>query len=147
MYTTGGDQYLFVHVIIKHFCSLYPSLLGHCTLIGTETGKCIGYAVWSKQCSVCDKAREKNVRTKVHDCCRNWNGSSKAMEPDMVVQIVKEISEKGISVGTISRLQKEVSPSIEKRSDTNHMKKIIGNSLYTLQKKHKQLSIKVIKHI
>jgi len=43
---------------------------------------------------------------------------------------------------TISRVQKEVDSSIEKFSDKNHLKKIVGNHLYNMK-----LSTKVVKYI
>ena len=74
----------------------------------------------------------------------------------MVVQMVKTAKDKGVDVGvlvgdedstTIARVRKEVEPSIEKRSDSNHIKKTLGHSLYSLQKKYKLLSTKKIKYL
>ena len=39
-----------------------------------------------------------------------------------------------------------MSPTIEKRSDNNHLKKILGNELYGIKQQHK-LSVKTIKYI
>ncbi len=57
-------------------------------MIGAETGKIIGYSVRSKFCKTCDEANRKGTKAKMHDCRLNWDGSSKAMEQDMVVEMV-----------------------------------------------------------
>ncbi|XP_061186226.1 uncharacterized protein LOC133194248 [Saccostrea echinata] len=78
------------------------------------------------------------------------------MEPDIVVEMVRENNAKGIKTSTIigdddsttiSRLKREVDPQIEKLSDMNHVKKNLANHLYTLQKIHRTLSVKVIRYI
>lgn len=121
-------------------------------MIGSRTGKCIGYAVRSKTCRTCDSAKDDKTE---HDCRLNWTGSAKAMEPDMVCEMVTSAKKQGVTISTvigdedsttIAKLRSDVSPHIQKRSDKNHLKKIIGNSLYSLRKKHKQLSVKVIKY-
>ncbi len=65
-------------------------LLGHATAIGKKTRKCVGYAIRAKSCRVCRVAKRKNVPPKEHNCGHNWNGLSKAMEPDMVIEIIKQ---------------------------------------------------------
>ena len=71
-------------------------------------------------------------------------------------EMVRETVDKGNPVGAITgdedstilaRLRRDVDEAIEKKSDNNHMKKIIANELYAIQKQHKQLSVKVIKYI
>ena len=77
------------------------------------------------------------------------------MEPDMVVDMIESSKAKSVTVGTIvgnedsttiARVQ-EVDSSIAKKSDRNHLKKIVGNSLYKLQKKHKNLTARVIRYL
>ncbi|XP_076102946.1 uncharacterized protein LOC143072050 [Mytilus galloprovincialis] len=134
----------------------YDSLSGHCSMIGTETGKVLGFSVRSKYCKMCDEATRKGVQAKTHDCRMNWDGSAKAMEQDMVVEMVQSIKSKGSNVGTIiadddtttiARLRKSVDPNIKKMSDKNHVKKNIANALYQLKAKHKKLTPKVIKYL
>ena len=81
---------------------------------------------------------------------------SKAMEPDMVIGMVKRAKEEGVNViriigdedsTTIARARREVYETLGKGSDLNHLKKILGNSLYDLKKTHKVLSPKVIKYL
>uniref|UniRef100_A0A8W8P2F2 Exonuclease domain-containing protein n=1 Tax=Magallana gigas TaxID=29159 RepID=A0A8W8P2F2_MAGGI len=61
----------------------YDSLTGHCSMIGSQTGKIVGYSVRNKFCRQCDNATERNQLPPPHNCKRNWTGSSKSMEPDM----------------------------------------------------------------
>ncbi|XP_070548141.1 uncharacterized protein [Ptychodera flava] len=125
-------------------------------MIGKNTGKVIQYAVRSKKCRICDEAKARHEEVRAHDCRRNWSGSAKAMESDMVVDMVKDCNQKCAKVSTvvgdedtstIARLHREVDPSILKKSDNNHLKKILANDLYAAQKKHRQLSVKVIKYL
>ena len=73
----------------------------------------------------------------------------------MVCEIVKKIENSGVKVAnlvgdedttSIARLRKEIAHPINKRSDMNHLKKALGNSLYELRKKHKSLSPMVISY-
>ena len=36
-----------------------------------------------------------------HDCLRTWCESSKAMEPDVVVSMVKSLQQEGIKIGAL----------------------------------------------
>lgn len=134
----------------------YNSLSGHCSMVGTQTGQIIHYAVPSKDCRVCSTAASRNEPPKPHDCYQNWEGSAKAMEADMVTQMVKDVGEKGFKVEaivgdedstTIGRLRANVNEKIEKISDKNHIRKLLGNSLYALKKQHPMLTVKVIKYL
>jgi hypothetical protein len=79
------------------------------------------------------------------------------MESDMVEEMVKDVNDgseikiKAI-VGdedstTISRLRANIDRNIGKISDANHVKKIFGNHLYSVKKKHKMLTFKVIQYL
>lgn len=124
-------------------------------MIGAETGKVINYAVRSKSCRVCETASKSNLKPGAHDCRKNFEGSAKSMESDMVVSMVKDINEKGIKMGTLvadddaatlCRLRAE-SIDISKESDKNHVRKNFSSALFSLQKQHKPLSAKVIRYI
>ncbi|XP_069116956.1 uncharacterized protein [Argopecten irradians] len=124
-------------------------------MIGAKTGKIIGLQIRSKNCRICSKAKERCIPARVHSCRKNWSGSSKAMEGDMIVQITKDIESQKACIRTvvgnedattISKLHKEISPDIEKRSDSNHLRKILGNELYTI-KQTNQISAKTIKYL
>jgi len=134
----------------------YDSKSGVGTMIGNNSGKICAYGVRSKCCRKCDYYHAIGKEVPHHICSRNWVGSSKAMEPYVGGELVKEIETHNIDVGTIimnddcttmSRIRKELSHNVEKWSDQNHTVKHLGNSLYALQKKHKQLSTMVIKHV
>ena len=47
-----------------------------------------------------DYTSEK-IKKKNHTCRKNWWGSSKAMEPDMIVEMIKSISSDIVKVKTI----------------------------------------------
>ncbi|XP_046563466.1 uncharacterized protein LOC124272337 [Haliotis rubra] len=134
----------------------YDSLSGHCSMIGNKTGKVLGYSIRSKSCRICHQANKANRIPEEHDCRKNWDGSSKGMEPDMVSEMVVKAKEEDVHVTSIigdddatsiARLRANVDKDIVKQSDKNHVRKGLGNKLYQLQKKHKTLSTKVIRYL
>ncbi|XP_052223037.1 uncharacterized protein LOC127838944 isoform X1 [Dreissena polymorpha] len=135
----------------------YDSLSGHCSMVGTKTGKVFAYAVRTKTCRVCSQHKKKgNDPCKLHDCRINWSGSAKAMEPDMVTEMIIETAKKGVKatgiVGdddttTAARLKTNVPHMVEKRSDKNHVKKNLANCLYGMQKNFPTLSTKNINYL
>jgi hypothetical protein len=66
------------------------------------------------------------------------------MEADMVIEMVNNLqNKKGIPIDgiigdedstTIARLRASVNSEVKKFSDQNHLKKVFGNSLYSLRK-------------
>ena len=115
-------------------------------MVGLKTRKVVEYASRKKMCRFCDVAKSKNTSPKPHDCRKNWEGSAKAMEPDMVVAMVSKAKSPAAEVhtlvgdedaSTIAKVHALVDPTVEKRSDTNHIKKILGNDLYALQKEER----------
>ena len=65
-------------------------------MIGVNTGKIVSYAVRCKKCRFCDRAAHKDMPN-YHDCRKNWNKSSKAMESDMALEMLQELKIKRIS--------------------------------------------------
>lgn len=131
----------------------YDSPSGHGTFIGNLTGKILGFDVRIKTCRVCDFHKRHNSTVPSHNCQKNWSGSSKGMEPDVAETVLKGMEKKGLKVDTLimdddtttlSRIR-SFKPDIVKWSDLNHTKKHLGNSLYSLAKKHKGLSTQIIK--
>ena len=70
--------------------------------------------------------------------------------------VVDMVSQEGMNIGsivgdddttTIARLRSKVDSSIKKQSDRNHIRKLLGNSLYSLKKYHSSLSSKVISYL
>ncbi|VDI58508.1 peroxin-5 [Mytilus galloprovincialis] len=125
----------------------------HCSMIGTRTGMILDYSLRSRTCRVCVTARRMKKIPKVHTCRKNYSGSSKAMEADMVVQMVADARIKGTNImtivgdedaTTIARLRNKVDKSIIKLSDSNHVKKTLGKSLFALRNKHSRLTTKII---
>ena len=109
-------------------------------MIGAQTGKSIGYSVRSKFCNTCDESTRTGKTPKKHDCPMNWSGSAKAMEQNMIIEIMRKCNDSGASVDTIivdddtttiAKIKQRVNPDIKKRSDSN--------ALYSLRKKHKTL--------
>ena len=105
-------------------CYLFSSIglfVSHCSMIGPQTGQVINYAVRSKDCRACTTAASKNQQVRDHACSKNWDGSSKAMEADMVIEMVREVHEKGDNIDaikgdedstTIGRLRANVNDNI-----------------------------------
>lgn len=133
----------------------FDSLSGHCSMIGSHTGKIIDYEVRSKSCRICENATKAGRVPKDHDCRKNWEGSSKAMERDMVVDMVTKMVDKGVNITkvvadedttTFSHLR-TIHNNITKISDRNHIRKTFSSNLYGLQPKHKSLSTKVIRYL
>ncbi|KAK3083296.1 hypothetical protein FSP39_018759 [Pinctada imbricata] len=125
----------------------YNSSTGHGSMIGKETGKVLQFSLRSKACHICALYQSKNHTVPAHECTKNWDGSSKGMEPDMAISMAKDLKEAGCPINVIhgdndstttSRLQ-AVFPSIEKKDDANHTKKSITSKLYKLSQKHKSL--------
>jgi DNA polymerase III epsilon subunit-like protein len=135
----------------------YDSKSGVGTMIGNLSGKVCGFGVRSKDCRKCTYHINKGQFPPDHKCSKNWDGSSKSMEPDVAAQVVMNIEQnKNVQVGvlimdddttTASKLRETLNHSFVKWSDMNHTRKHLGNSLYALQKKHKCLTTKVIQYI
>ena len=132
----------------------YNSKSGVGTVIGNRTGKICGYGVRSKDCRTCVINQNKGLDPPDHQCSKNWEGSSRSMEPDVAVEIVKKI-ENSAPVGviimdddcaTMAKLRSVLDHPVEKWSDLNHTSKHLTNALYLLQKKHKPLTTRVIKY-
>ena len=53
---------------------LFFLIKGHCSMIGAQTGKIIGYQVRSKGCRICESAIRNKKIPKNHNCRQNWHG-------------------------------------------------------------------------
>ena len=132
----------------------YNSKSGVGVLVGKESGKLLGYSSRISNCKQCEVNDAKNIR-KAHDCRFNWHGSSKAMEGDVAVELVKDCESEKCRITTIigdddattiSKIEKSVDYPVKKLSDFNHCKKTVANDLYSLQKTFKILQPKVINY-
>ena len=133
----------------------YNSRSGVGVLIGKESGKLLAYSSRISNCKQCE-VNETKKKTKVHDCRLNWQGSSKAMEGDVAVELVKSVESEKCRISTIigdddattiSKVEKSVDYAVNKLSDFNHSKKTVANDLYDLQKTFKILQTKVIRYL
>ena len=72
------------------------------------------------------------------------SGRAKATKQDMVTVIMRKCTDRGACVDTtaaddtttIAKIKQSVNPDIKKKSGKNHVKKNIGNALYSLRNKH-----------
>ena len=117
-------------------------------MIGLHSGKVLAYDSRKKKCRVCESAARKGVQAPQHDCRRNWDKSSKAMEPDVAASLAKGMAESGIKLGaltadndaaTIKRVREEVDSSVDKWVDLSHTKENFGSKLEAAKGQHKEL--------
>lgn len=55
-------------------------------MIGSNTGKVLSYSYRCRICRFCDRAIDRVPKD--HDCRKNWEKSSKAMESDMAIEVI-----------------------------------------------------------
>ncbi|XP_076086897.1 uncharacterized protein LOC143057475 [Mytilus galloprovincialis] len=79
----------------------YNSLSGVSTLIGKTTGKVVNHKVRISNCRICERAKGRGILPRQHKCRKNWSGSAKGMEPDMVVEMLKELDEEGVDISEV----------------------------------------------
>nr|XP_022341895.1 uncharacterized protein LOC111135807 isoform X1 [Crassostrea virginica] len=134
----------------------YASLSGHASMIGEQTGKIVSYAVRCKKCRFCESTVE--IETTNHDCRKNWQKSSKAMESDMAVEMLHDLETRNFHVKqlimdndstTFAKAKASFDPNIKKISDFNHTKKNLISKLYDIKKlkKYPLLGPKTIQHL
>jgi len=73
--------------------SSYSSQSGHALYVGAEMQKPISFDIKSKLCSVCNTIRGKEGPVKEHDCCKNWTGTSSAMEAKAALDMYVDLYE------------------------------------------------------
>ena len=131
----------------------YDSKSGVGTIIGNKTGKVVACDIRSKDCRTCSYYNGRNMETPEHQCSKNWNGSSKAMEPDVGGCLVSDLESKGASVDvirmdddatTMAKIRRVVDHPVTKWSESNNSRKNLGTSLFNLREKHKCLTPKVV---
>ncbi len=64
----------------------YNAKTGVAVIIGNTSKKLLYLGVRNKYCSICTVAANKGIPPKEHECFKNWDGSSRAMEADMLVE-------------------------------------------------------------
>ena len=121
----------------------YDSHSGRGSLIGNETGKIVAYEVVSSYCAMCARGHQPTD----HICSKNYEGSSKGMEPHSAVKMClrnPEFQAANVRVGkliadrdssTMAALRRESPYEIKKIIDINHNTKCVNNALYKVAKK------------
>ena len=56
-------------------------------MVGTESEKILSYGTQISNCKQCE-VNKVTGRVKKHDCIMNWGDSSKAMESELVVDVL-----------------------------------------------------------
>jgi len=96
--------------------SAYNSMSGHAFLVGANSNKILKRIVFSKSCCTCARLDKKDPEAaaarraaepmgilptegKGHRCPRNFNGSSKSMEPQGAVALLTDLFDSGIAYG------------------------------------------------
>ena len=64
----------------------YSAKSGVACIIGRETNKLLFLGVRNKYCSACSIAKAKTTDVPERHCFKNWDGSSSAMEQDIIVE-------------------------------------------------------------
>ncbi len=114
-------------------------------VVGARTKKLLYIGVKVKTCFVCTTAENKGVKAKVHDCGKNWEGSSQAMEAAIFLDAFTECESvhglrymKIIGDGDSNTLSKLITEGpawckhIEKIECANHACKCLRGSLEKL---------------
>ena len=73
----------------------YNSLVGAGSIIRFHTGKPLAYLVLNKDCAICKSEKRTGKSSQSHLCWKNWSGSAKAMESEVVVRCL-ELLQKGV---------------------------------------------------
>ncbi|KAK3715344.1 hypothetical protein QZH41_001336 [Actinostola sp. cb2023] len=115
----------------------HNSKTGQGTVVGYETGKCIDFYTRNAPCRKCNEGARNGKPALPHDCRKNHEGSSKAMEASAAVEL---FGKGGYSVligdddsSVISRVRAEVDEGIQKWSDINHAICTFKRGLYEVR--------------
>lgn len=117
-------------------------------IIGQKTKKVLYVGVRNKYCCVCARAINKKKPVGQHICYKNWEGSSAAMEADIIVQgfqssvehhnlkYTKIIADGDSSVFAKIQTDVEYGRDVLKIECTNHVLKNYGKALYKIKKEN-----------
>lgn len=115
--------------------------------MGHRSGQICSFSTRSKDCRQCELGGDPET----HDCRKNYNGSSKAMEQDMAIELYtnNKLFDDAQVYGarlvmdddstTIAGLQQVTPYNVIKWSDKNHACKNFKKSLYALKLSAKQI--------
>ena len=79
----------------------YNALGGVGILVGLKTKKILHLGVRNKYCIICTAANTNNKEPPSHECFKNWEDSSQAMEADIIVEGLKEVEKNGLMITRI----------------------------------------------
>ena len=118
------------------------SLTGHGAIMGSKTKKVLHYSCANKLCRICESARSKGKEPAHHDCCRNHNGSSKLLEPEVGVGLFNDAPNHGVKYSvfigdddssTIAKIREEVAYTVQKLSDSTHATRTLVSHLHKIR--------------
>ncbi|XP_048514966.1 uncharacterized protein LOC125501887 [Athalia rosae] len=126
------------------------------TVIGFLSEKILDFSSRNRKCRLCDLGHKKDD----HDCRKNFEGSAKAMEPDVGAQSLNNstiLQNASVSArvligdedsSTIANVRRNREEKIFKLADKNHLNKHFVNELYRLQKQFTEIKQrKTIPHL
>lgn len=88
-----------------------------CISVWEKSKKIISFSVKGKECRICAAAKSKGNPPRVHQCCKNWTGWAKAMEPAMAYEMLEKVETSGGKV-----IAKYFYQFIKSRRKINRMK-------------------------
>ena len=106
-------------------------------IIGAKTKKLLHIGIRNKYCYVCQHAESVGCKPKEHQCFKNWDSSSQAMEADIILEGFLKANEYGVRYMTIiadgdsstyARIQEEVpvcGRHVKKGDCANHVCKCL----------------------
>ena len=122
----------------------YNAMGGVGVIIGAKTKKLLHIGIRNKYCYVCQHAESVGCKPKEHQCFKNWDSSSQAMEADIIVEGFLKANEYGVRYMTIiadgdsstyARIQEEVpvwGRHVKKGECANHVCKCLRGNLEKL---------------
>ncbi|KAK0075423.1 hypothetical protein PV325_006929, partial [Microctonus aethiopoides] len=133
----------------------FTSKTGRGSVFGVLSEKILAADAFTVGCGMCARGHDKSD----HECCINWSGSSKAMEPAMGVELMLEnklLNEAKVKVETFigdddactyAAVQRQAFHKILKLSDGNHVRKKFESELYKLSLSYEELNAVVIPYL
>ena len=80
----------------------YDSKSGHAFMFGGTNKEIIGMVLYTKGCRKCAVAEKRGVMSIAHSCAKNFEGSSKSMEAEAILQMVVDaFNNRGFIVSVI----------------------------------------------
>lgn len=111
-------------------------------VMGVQTGKVLDYKTCNKRCQTCEVSNRLGLEIKSHDCRKNFEGSSKSMEPCAASELFKRkdpnvryhamIGDDDSS--TIAKIHQEVDENVSKISDIQHVKRNLEGDLLKIKR-------------